>query len=223
MRIPKRVLLLEIKREIGVSNICLLYSGPLEEKSGREGHEHMTDSQTGPEQGLIHGRNRSTGRELQRMTNNGAAPNTAECNTPPQTEGESDQYMASSSKNDTTMTLIEKQNQKKALMQCLLLEMGILFHSVFIGMALSVAVGNDFVVLLIAITFHRKFPSLAAPYGVKAPLTDGSRIETFEGLALGSRIAALSWRKHALQPWLMALAYGCTCALPSLPYPVLTR
>lgn len=48
-------------------------------------------------------------------------------------------------------------------MQCLLLEMGILFHSVFIGMALSVAVGNDFIVLLIAITFHRKFPHLSTP------------------------------------------------------------
>jgi hypothetical protein len=50
----------------------------------------------------------------------------------------------------------EQQRHKKALLQCVMLEMGILFHSVFIGMALSVAVGNDFIVLLIAITFHRK-------------------------------------------------------------------
>ena len=28
---------------------------------------------------------------------------------------------------------------------------------VFIGMALSVSIGNEFVILLIAITFHRKF------------------------------------------------------------------
>ena len=48
------------------------------------------------------------------------------------------------------------QKHKKALLQCLLLETGILFHSVFIGMALSVATGNEFVVLLIAITFHRE-------------------------------------------------------------------
>ncbi|KAH8597222.1 Zinc/iron permease [Bisporella sp. PMI_857] len=80
------------------------------------------------------------------------------------------------------------QVKKKALLQCLLLELGILFHSVFIGIALSVAIGSDFVVLLIAITFH----------------------QLFEGLALGSRIAALSWDKKSVQPWLMAIAYGCT-------------
>ena len=90
----------------------------------------------------------------------------------PQTKEESGQYVAPSSENGThhfSITLTEKQKHKKALMQCLLLEMGILFHSVFIGMALSVAIGNDFIVLLIAITFHRKFPLL---YGVKAPGTD---------------------------------------------------
>lgn len=45
---------------------------------------------------------------------------------------------------------------KKERLQCILLEVGILFHSVFIGMALSVSVGSDFVVLLIAIVFHRE-------------------------------------------------------------------
>ena len=75
------------------------------------------------------------------------------------------------------------------LLQCLLLEAGILFHSVFIGMALSVSVGPPFVVLLIAISFH----------------------QTFEGLALGSRIAAItSFPPSSPKPWLMALAYGAT-------------
>lgn len=157
------------------------------------------------------------------MTKSSAALHTVERNTIPQTKEESDQYMAPSSRNGTAITLIENNNHKKALMQCLLLEMGILFHSVFIGMALSVAVGNDFIVLLIAITFHRKLPDLSTPYGVKAPGTDDLRIETFEGLALGSRIAVLSWRKHAFQPWLMALAYGCTYALHPLSFPVLPR
>ncbi|KAH6839425.1 ZIP zinc transporter-domain-containing protein [Chaetomium sp. MPI-CAGE-AT-0009] len=84
--------------------------------------------------------------------------------------------------------LTAEQRHKKSILQCMLLEVGILFHSVFIGMALSVAVGNNFVVLLIAITFH----------------------QTFEGLALGVRIASISWPKNTLQPWLMVLAYGCT-------------
>ena len=83
------------------------------------------------------------------------------------------------------------QLQKRAILQCLLLELGILFHSVFIGMALAVAIGDDFIVLLIAISFH----------------------QMFEGLALGSRIATIDWQSHkrgSYQPWLMALAYGCT-------------
>ncbi|KAL9015972.1 MAG: hypothetical protein Q9185_006650 [Variospora sp. 1 TL-2023] len=84
-----------------------------------------------------------------------------------------------------------EQRRKKLTMQCLLLEMGILFHSVFIGMALAVSVGSEQVILLIAIAFH----------------------QTFEGLALGSRIAAVGWRPKAPQPWLMALAYGCTTPL----------
>jgi len=52
--------------------------------------------------------------------------------------------------------LSEEQQQRKMLLQCLLLEAGILFHSVFIGMALSVATGTSFVVLLVAISFHRE-------------------------------------------------------------------
>lgn len=59
---------------------------------------------------------------------------------------------------DTQMhtQLSNDQEQKKLLLQCILLEAGILFHSVFIGMALSVATGTSFIVLLVAISFHRK-------------------------------------------------------------------
>lgn len=81
----------------------------------------------------------------------------------------------------------EAQN-KKQLLQCLLLEAGILFHSVFIGMALSVATGTSFIVLLVAISFH----------------------QTFEGFALGSRISAVRFPVGSPKPWLMALAYGTT-------------
>ncbi|KAI9883689.1 MAG: hypothetical protein M1823_004547 [Watsoniomyces obsoletus] len=86
----------------------------------------------------------------------------------------------------------EEQEEKKLLLQCLLLEAGILFHSVFIGLALSVATGTSFVVLLVAISFH----------------------QTFEGLALGTRIASIpSLRPTSYRPWLMALAYGTTTPL----------
>lgn len=89
---------------------------------------------------------------------------------------------------------IPMQNPQRQLLQCLLLEAGILFHSIFIGMALSVATGTSFVVLLIAISFH----------------------QTFEGFALGSRIASLIpdlFSPNSVKPWLMSLAYGTTTPL----------
>lgn len=84
--------------------------------------------------------------------------------------------------------LTEAQRIQKAKLQVILLEMGILFHSIFIGMALSVTVGPPFVVLFIAIIFH----------------------QTFEGLALGSRIALIDWGTKTRIPYYMASAYGLT-------------
>lgn len=80
------------------------------------------------------------------------------------------------------------EENQRLLLQCLMLEAGILFHSVFIGMAVSVATGPAFVVFLIAISFH----------------------QTFEGLALGSRIAVIQFPRKSIRPWLMVLAYGMT-------------
>lgn len=80
------------------------------------------------------------------------------------------------------------EEQQRKMLQCVLLEAGILFHSIFIGMAISVATGPAFVVFLVAISFH----------------------QTFEGLALGSRIAAIQFPRKSIRPWLMVLAYGTT-------------
>lgn len=80
------------------------------------------------------------------------------------------------------------EEQQRKMLQCLLLEAGILFHSIFIGMAISVATGPAFVVFLVAISFH----------------------QAFEGLALGSRIAAIQFPRKSIRPWLMVLAYGTT-------------
>lgn len=106
---------------------------------------------------------------------------------------------------DDTLNLSPELQDKKSVMQVFLLEMGILFHSVFIGMSLSVSVGNSFVILLIAIVFHRM--SISFLYERAGLLI---RAESFEGLALGARIASLNWPRKAYQPWVMSLAYGCT-------------
>jgi hypothetical protein len=55
------------------------------------------------------------------------------------------------------------EEQKRMMLQCVLLEAGILFHSVFIGMALSVATGPTFAVFLLAISFHRTIPPYPLP------------------------------------------------------------
>lgn len=99
------------------------------------------------------------------------------------------------------------EEQKRMLLQCVLLEAGILFHSVFIGMALSVATGPTFAVFLLAISFHRTCDvSLTC---LETAKTD-EIIESFEGLALGTRIAALHFPKSSPRPWLMVLAFGAT-------------
>jgi zinc transporter 1/2/3 len=71
-------------------------------------------------------------------------------------EGKVESVAVDKEKNDDGFGLTPEQKRKKEVMQVFLLEMGILFHSVFIGMSLSVTVGSEFVVLLIAIVFHRE-------------------------------------------------------------------
>ncbi|RMY80478.1 hypothetical protein D0864_08649 [Hortaea werneckii] len=73
-------------------------------------------------------------------------------------------------------------------LQVFLLEAGIIFHSIFIGIGLSVSSGEGFVPYWIAIIFH----------------------QAFEGLALGTRIADVGLAQEKWSPWLMSLAYGLT-------------
>ncbi|OCT50648.1 Zinc-regulated transporter [Cladophialophora carrionii] len=71
-----------------------------------------------------------------------------------------------------------------------LLEGGILFHSIFVGMTISIT-SDGFVVLLIAILLH----------------------QFFEGLGLGSRIAAVPYPNKAVRPWILVIAFGLTCPI----------
>lgn len=69
-----------------------------------------------------------------------------------------------------------------------ILEFGVIFHSIFIGLTLAVA-GDNFNVLYIVLAFH----------------------QTFEGLGLGSRLATAEWpRGKRWMPWVLGGAYGVT-------------
>ncbi|KAI1124727.1 Fe transport protein 3 [Nemania abortiva] len=79
---------------------------------------------------------------------------------------------------------------KKMNMNISLLEGGILFHSVFVGITVSITI-DGYIVLLIAILFH----------------------QVFEGLGLGSRIAAVPYPKGSIRPWILVVAFGTTAPI----------
>lgn len=86
--------------------------------------------------------------------------------------------------------VIDEATFKKMSLNITLLEGGILFHSVFVGMTISITT-DGFIILVIAILFH----------------------QFFEGLGLGSRIAAVPYPKGAARPWILVVAFGTTAPI----------
>lgn len=88
-------------------------------------------------------------------------------------------------------TLVNDHGKEQYLSQVLsvfVLEFGIIFHSVFVGLTLAVS-GEEFQTLYVVVVFH----------------------QLFEGLGLGTRIATTPWpTSKRLTPWIMALCYGLT-------------
>lgn len=84
---------------------------------------------------------------------------------------------------------VGKEQYYGQLLAVFVLEFGVVFHSVFVGLTLAVS-GDEFKTLYIVIVFH----------------------QLFEGLGLGTRISLASWPKDKLYiPWVLAAAYGlCT-------------
>ena len=82
----------------------------------------------------------------------------------------------------------EKEDYTAQLTSVFILEFGIIFHSVFVGLTLAVS-GAEFVTLYIVLVFH----------------------QMFEGLGLGSRLATIPWpRSKRAIPYYLAIAYGLT-------------
>lgn len=85
-----------------------------------------------------------------------------------------------------SMKTFDPESYAAQLTAVFILEFGVIFHSVFIGLTLAVA-GHEFPTLYVVLVFH----------------------QTFEGLALGSRLAAVDWPKSKRwTPYLLAIGYA---------------
>lgn len=112
---------------------------------------------------------------------------TQDAQTPPPAVTQVQEYYA---QQDEEEAAVDAGVYRKMSTHVALLEGGILFHSVFVGMTVSITI-DGFVILLIAILFH----------------------QMFEGLGLGSRIAAVPYPKGSAKPWLLVFAFGTTAPI----------
>lgn len=85
---------------------------------------------------------------------------------------------------------VSAQVLRKMNLDISLLEGGILFHSIFVGITISITT-EGFIVLLVAILFH----------------------QMFEGVGLGSRIASVPYPKGSIRPWVLVVAFGTTAPI----------
>ena len=76
---------------------------------------------------------------------------------------------------------------KQQISAFLILEFGVIFHSVIIGLNLGVA-GDEFSTLYAVLVFH----------------------QSFEGLGIGARMSAIPFARKSLLPWFLCSAYGLT-------------
>ncbi|KAB8076099.1 Zinc/iron permease [Aspergillus leporis] len=76
---------------------------------------------------------------------------------------------------------------KQQIAALLILEFGVIFHSVIIGLNLGVT-GEEFSTLYPVLVFH----------------------QSFEGLGIGARMSAIPFRKGSWLPWILCSLYGLT-------------
>ncbi|KAJ5193343.1 hypothetical protein N7449_009485 [Penicillium cf. viridicatum] len=86
-----------------------------------------------------------------------------------------------------TSELAIERSVKQQLAALLILEFGVIFHSVIIGLNLGVA-GDEFATLYPVLVFH----------------------QSFEGLGIGARMSSIPFKKGSWLPWFLCSAYGLT-------------
>jgi zinc transporter 1/2/3 len=90
------------------------------------------------------------------------------------------------SQSDLEEATIERSFQQQ-IAAFLILEFGVIFHSVIIGLNLGVT-GDEFATLYPVLVFH----------------------QSFEGLGIGARMSSIPFRKGSWLPWILCTAYGLT-------------
>jgi zinc transporter 1/2/3 len=85
---------------------------------------------------------------------------------------------------------LRKNSFRQQIAAFLILEFGVIFHSVVIGLNLGVA-GDEFDTLYPVLVFH----------------------QSFEGLGIGARMSAIPFKPRSWLPWILCTAYGLTTPL----------
>ncbi len=80
-----------------------------------------------------------------------------------------------------------EQSFRQQIAAFLILEFGVIFHSVIIGLNLGVA-GSEFATLYVVLVFH----------------------QSFEGLGIGARMSVIPFKPGSWLPWFLCSAYGLT-------------
>ncbi|KAF2150907.1 high affinity zinc ion transporter [Myriangium duriaei CBS 260.36] len=98
-----------------------------------------------------------------------------------------DRTSESASYDDEKVQAMETNAFRQQIAAFLILEFGVIFHSVVIGMNLGV-VGDEFSTLFPVLVFH----------------------QSFEGLGIGARMSAIPFPRGSWLPWILCTAYGLT-------------
>ena len=83
-----------------------------------------------------------------------------------------------------------QQSFEEQIAAFLILEFGVIFHSVIIGLNLGV-VGSEFITLYVVVIFH----------------------QSFEGLGIGARMSTIPFKPGSWLPWTLCSAYGLTAPI----------
>jgi zinc transporter 1/2/3 len=103
-------------------------------------------------------------------------------------EAKSAHHADENSSIETEESLAAERGFKQQIAAFLILEFGVIFHSVIIGLTLG-STGDEFPVLYPVIVFH----------------------QSFEGLGIGARLSAIPFPKRlSWMPWALCAAYGLT-------------